>query len=348
MRPLILAANQPAQFYRGGAAIARLRGVSAAGERRPEDWVASTTTLFGQAEAGLSVLPDGRLLRSAIEADPVGFLGPEHLAAYGPDPALLVKLLDAAERLPVHAHPSRQFASRRLGCRFGKTEAWLVLGASGERPEVFLGFSQQVEREQLDVWAKAQRVDELLGAMNRLPVRAGDAVLVPAGLPHAIGAGVFVLELQEPTDFSVNLEWERFGLAGDPQLGLPAEVAFDCVDSAALAGSALERLVTRRADAAHAGVKRLFPVEADPYFRAERVRPDGSPVNSSPSFAVLVVTDGHGTLRSSDGDRLELRRGQTALVPYAAGVTTLDGDVDLIRCLPPKPEHAAGQAGASA
>ena len=66
------------------------------------------------------------------------------------------------------------------------------------------------------------------------------------------------------------------------------------------------------------------------------MRPSGGePVELEPSFAVLLVQDGEGVLRTEHGDALELGRGATVLVPYAAGGTTVEGAVDVIRCLPP-------------
>ncbi|HEY4153653.1 MAG TPA: carbohydrate kinase, partial [Pseudolysinimonas sp.] len=112
LAPLLLTANQPAdRFYRGGPRIAAFRGErggAASGDRVPEDWVASVTTQAGEASIGLTTLPatsagPGRSLRSAIAADPLGWLGPAHVETFGTDPLLLVKLLDPGQRLPVHA-----------------------------------------------------------------------------------------------------------------------------------------------------------------------------------------------------------------------------------------------------
>src|SRR5436305_12103630 len=123
MNPVELAPNQVHQFYRGGEAIASFRGIPSTDDHAPEDWVGSTATMFGTDGAGLSALPDGRLLRDAIAADPVAYLGPEHTTEYGTDPALLVKLLDPGERLPVHFHPDGAFVRDHLGAPHGKTEA---------------------------------------------------------------------------------------------------------------------------------------------------------------------------------------------------------------------------------
>src|SRR5439155_22539568 len=108
--PFLLGPNPIHGFYRGGAAIARFRGVPLDDDHAPEDWVGSTTAVFGEDTLGLSVLGDGSLLRDAVAADPEAFLGPEHVARYGADTMLLVKLLDAGERLPVHYHPADAFA----------------------------------------------------------------------------------------------------------------------------------------------------------------------------------------------------------------------------------------------
>jgi mannose-6-phosphate isomerase len=121
VRPVVLPPNGVPRFYLGGPAIAELRGTEAAGERVPEDWVGSTTTVFGEDELGLSRLPDGRFLRDAVAEDPVAFFGPEHAERRGADPALLVKLLDAGERLPVHVHPDGAFAREALRSPYGKT-----------------------------------------------------------------------------------------------------------------------------------------------------------------------------------------------------------------------------------
>jgi mannose-6-phosphate isomerase len=336
VKPLVLPPNQFHRFYRGGARIDALRGAPAGEDGRPEDWVGSTATSFGEESEGLSRLDDGRVLRDAVRADPEGFLGPAHAERWGAEPALLVKLLDAGERLPVHFHPGRAFARERLGLPFGKTEAWIILEAE-PGAEVHVGMREPVDPATVQGWLERQDPDEMLAAMNRVPVRAGDTVLVPAGTLHAIGAGILLLELQEPTDLSVLLEWQRFGVDGGAQ---HLDLGWD----AAL--SALERgrsePLTTAGDRAPQAVEPLLPAAAAPYFRAERLRPEHGPVELEPSFAVLLVVDGEGTLRTEHGDALELRRGLTALVPYGAGRTTVEGAVDAIRSLPPEADTEEG------
>lgn len=335
MKPVLLEANQPERFYRGGAAIAELRGAVNAEEWGPEDWVASTTTLFGQHTAGLSLLPGGELLRAAVEAQPATWLGAEHVAEFGANPALLVKLLDAGQRLPVHCHPSNAFAASHLDCRFGKTEAWAVVGTSGANPVVYVGFREDVDAGTVAAWVAAQDTSTMLHALNEVPVKPGDTVFVPAGLPHAIGAGVFIVELQQPTDFSVLMEWTGFAEEGDTSvhLGLGFEAALNCVDRSGWGASRLAGLIRETADQRGSSVD-LLGEQSLEFFRADRVHTE-SPVEFDPGFAVLVALAGSGRLTTQDGGVLELHRGNTVVVPHAAGPCRVDGDLVLIRCRPP-------------
>jgi mannose-6-phosphate isomerase len=338
--PIVLDANLPAQFYRGGAAIAAFRGVEQTSEFSPEDWIGSATHRFGQDESGLTRLPDGRLLRDALVADPTSWLGEPHVESYGASPALLVKLLDAGQRLPVHAHPSRDWARRHLDCPYGKTEAWVIIGCEDDSL-VYLGFQRDVGADELAGWVERQDEDALLGSLHAVPIRPGDSVLVPAGFPHAVGAGIFLVELQEPTDFSMLMEWQGFELDGraDGHLGLGFDVALGCVDRTGYGLERLRELQSAR-DAgpeSRAGARTVFPPESERFFRAERLRPRPT-VELDASFAVLVVLEGEGELQTASGT-LALRRGMTVLVPHAAGPGELHGDLEALRCLPPAPRR---------
>jgi mannose-6-phosphate isomerase len=341
INPVPLGPNQLRRFYRGGARIASFRGIAAADDYAPEDWVASTTTSFGEAEAGLTRLPDGQTLRAAVEADPGAYLGAAHVNRFGAGTELLVKLLDAGERLPVHCHPDDAFAVRHLGCPYGdhgKTEAWIVLPGSAPDAAVYLGFRSEVDEETLRDWTVTQDSAAMLAAMNRFEVAVGDRVLVPAGVPHAIGAGAFVIELQEPADLSVMLEWKPFGVDGRVQVGVDRDVALGCLDRHALDEKRLRRLHLRNAGTPTPGHPvSLLPAEADPFFRAEDVSPRGSAVTLEAGFSVLVACAGTGTLSTGHGDPVPLRTGDTVLLPFGCGEAELAGDVHVVRCRPPEP-----------
>jgi mannose-6-phosphate isomerase len=342
--PLVLPRNSQRRFYRGGRRIADLRGLPAGDDHVPEDWVGSTSTAFGEAEAGLSRLPDGRALRDAVRADPDAFLGPAHVKALGPEPRLLVKLLDAGERLPVHFHPGRAFAREWLGSEHGKTEAWVMVSADSGA-EVHVGFNSSVDPATVRGWIDRQDGEAMLAALRRVPVAAGDALLVPAGTPHAIGAGILLVELQEPTDFSVLMEMDAFGLEGDEQvnLGLGWERALEALDTSAWDDSrAAAMRGWRRPVEGRAGTFEILPAGAEPYFGAELLVPN--PVSElDAGFSILVVVRGSGVLATADGSEVPLSRGTTLLTPYAAGACRVSGQLEVVRCRPPDPGAGEGE-----
>lgn len=320
-----LPANQPPQrFYRGGKQIADFRGHAASASHEPEDWIGSVTTVSGEREAGLSRLPDGRRLRDAVEADPVAWLGPAHVARWGTDVRLLVKLLDAGQRLPVHAHPSDEFAARHLGHAHGKAEAWFILRGG----EIHLGLRKDIAPADLAHLVRAQDSAALLGLLHRVSVAPGDVVWVPPGELHAIGAGVFLLELQQPEDLSILLEWTGFDLNGarDGHLGLGFETALRAVNVQARTDDELATLV--RAAPPDGSV---FPPESEQFFRLHRhSAPQLTTLEAG--FAVGVVTRGELVL----GGRT-VRAGSTLLLPHDEGAVELSGAGEILLARPPVP-----------
>ena len=320
-RPWRLLPNRVSRFYRGGALLDRFRGVGDAVDTdRPEDWVGSATRAWTPpgvppTDEGLSSAQLGDEVRRVIDVvsvDPAAVVG--DLARVGPTTGILVKLLDAGIRLPVHAHPTRTFARERLGSVFGKAEAWIVLGTRdlpGEPPpHVLLGFSRGVKRDELRGWIDAQQTDELLAAMVDRPTRPGDVWFVPPGTPHAIGAGVFILEIQEPTDFSIVLETAGFPIdPDDASLRLGWDVMIDEIDRRGRADTEIAALRSSIDDG--------LPAAAAPFFWARRIvvdEGDESPLDVPPRFLIGVVTAGEGTVEAPGGE-LGVRVGDAFAIP---------------------------------
>lgn len=332
--PMLLPPNPVFRFYKGGDGIDRLRGLEpGSGPGAPEDWVASTTTSFGSETEGLASLADGRLLRDVIAADPTAFLGSEHVAELGSNPGLLVKLLDAGERLAVHFHPGREFAREHLHSNFGKTEAWLILEAV-PGAHMHLGLREPIDPATLRRWISEQNSAEMLAALNTVPVAAGDSLFVPAGTLHTIGEGITLIELQEPSDMSVVIERRYAGVGGDEaNLGLGWSTILPAAD---LAAATPIHISADRPDELSSTQTRLLPPAADAYFRAEHLNVrDDHPLELDAQFSILIGTGGALTVAGDEHPAIALAKGQAALIPYSAGVTTIAGRGTAIRCLPP-------------
>lgn len=342
MRPVQLRPNLVDHFYRGGAKIAALRGLPAAGERQPEEWIAATVSRFGSGDVGLASTVEGDLLRDLVAADPAGWVGTAAGRAGPADTGMLVKLLDAGQRLPVHVHPDRAFARSHLGCPYGKTEAWLVLDAE-PGAAVYLGWRADVDPAELAGRRDAQDGAWMLERMHRIAVSRGDGILVPAGSVHAIGEGVFVLEAQEPTDFSILLEWSVTTETRDgSHLGLGFDAAMGAVEHRAMPPARL-RALTTHVDLDAAAAASCLVAEADPFFRVDLVSA-GAPVPAG--FAAFVVLAGSGGVTGSGGT-VEVRPGQAWAVPAGFGAWTVDGPARLLVARPGRdwPGDLVGDGG---
>ena len=305
--------NRVRRTYLGGGRIDAFTGTGADisdGVPRPEDWMASTTTAFtGTLEIageGLGRLEDGRLVKEVIGALPI-----------------LVKLLDSDERLVIQAHPTVPCAKRLFNSPFGKTECWYFLPGTAPDACVYLGFKPGVTREKWKAAFEAQ--DGLLDMLHRIPVAAGDFVFVDGGMPHAIGGGCFMIELQEPSDLMVVAE--RVTPSGrripDAKMhgGVGWEKMFEVYE---YEGFTYEEVCARYVKRAAGGLLILGPELTDK-FEMWRVTGGGS-VTLLRGRAVAVVTDGAGEVNG-----LAVTRGDRLLIADDRDIV-VQGAVTLVVC----------------
>ncbi|MGO1538426.1 MAG: class I mannose-6-phosphate isomerase [Leucobacter sp.] len=336
MKPLLLPPNPVQHFYRGGDRIGALRGFTPETDHQPEEWLGATVPRFGEKTIGLAPTADGTLLRDHVAANPEQWVG--GAGSDEGDTGILVKLLDARQRLPVHVHPARDFAVTHLDCPYGKTEAWYVLDAEPDSA-VYVGWKADVDRDELDRRRDAQDSEWMLEHMNRIPVTTGMSMMCPAGTAHAIGAGVFVAEVQEPTDFSILLEWSvTTSTREESHLDLGFDTVMPSVSTAHMTATELEALLS------HEGTRppttepaSLLAAQADPYFRVLRAG-DAARTGVFPqSFAVVVaqsVDSADGIARIvSDQGTVELTQGQAYAIPHAFGPWHFEGGT-VLACLP--------------
>lgn len=322
--------------YRGGARIDALTGVEGGGNGYfAEDWIASDVkaSLPGLegGEPGITLTAEGMPLPRLLEAEGEALLGPAFLAAYGPRMPILVKLLDACQRLAIQAHPTVEFARAHFHSPFGKTECWYILEAE-PRACVFLGFQQGISRE---IWREAfEKQAGMLRWLHRLPVKAGDCFLVPGGMPHAIGGGCLMVELQEPTDFIVITE--KVNAQGEPftpermHNGLGFQKMLDCFVYDGLTEQALRARCQALPQELGEGLTRIMGPPLTDKFFMDRLRVQGCrTLQSGGSLRVAVVLAGEGTLGG-----LPARQGGLFLIPAAEKEIHFHGDLDVALCAP--------------
>ncbi len=352
--PILLEPNRVWRFYKGGKTIEQFQGKTADDSFYPEEWVGSCVQASNPGDhfrkgEGLALISKGLsepvTLKSVIEQFPEEMLGSVHVKTHGSNPALLVKLLDYAVRLLIHAHPSKDFAKQHLNSCYGKTEAWFILETRKEvkDPFVLIAFKEEVAKDEYRDILKRQDLDRMMKIMHRIPVKAGDVVYVKAGLPHAIGDGAFMVELQEPTDFSIILErhTEAYTFREDESfLGLDQDLVLSnliyrqySIDEVQRELAIKPTVQRREGESAE---YQLLGYDTTECFAGSRLDIRKQFDDSTHGrYHILIVLDGEGKLLHSHGE-IPLRRGVQVFVPAAVGdhQFACSSSMTIFKCLP--------------
>ena len=225
---------------------------------------------------------------------------------------LLIKLLDARENLSVQVHPDDALALRLEGQPYGKTEAWYVLAAQ-PGAELIVGIDGTPE--QIRAAAAAGRLD---GCLRRIPVKARDAVYIPAGTVHALTAGIVVYEVQQSSDTTYRLyAWGR-----DDVLHIEQSIAALSI-APQDAGIVSARTIAP-------GIERLVDSFA---FTLDRIQPgDGLIIPADPArFSCYTALTPCSI--AFEGGKIDCAVGESVLCPASAGALLLKGG-ELLRALP--------------
>lgn len=217
MAGVIRLSNERAwRTYLGGSKIDELHGVTSQGDNHfPEEWIMSITACRNAGrehitDEGMSKdVSSGKHLAKLIAESPEELLGKQHYESIGSTTGVLIKIIDSSERLSIQVHPNKEMAKKLFHSDYGKTESWHILGGrevDGEVPCIYLGFKKGVTKEQWKDVFERQDISEMLGCLHKIEVQEGETYLIQGGVPHAIGAGCFLLEVQEPTDYTIRTE----------------------------------------------------------------------------------------------------------------------------------------------
>lgn len=164
-------------------------------------------------ENGNSIIKNGSLkgmtLKVAIDTYGDELLG--HAIKEGEKFPLLLKFIDAKDLLSIQVHPDDAYAFTNENGELGKNEAWYIIDAEiGSK--LIVGLKDGVTKDQ---FMKAFHEEQLETVLNELEVKKGDVINIPAGLIHAIGAGILLAEIQQNSDTTYRVyDWGRIGLDG--------------------------------------------------------------------------------------------------------------------------------------
>lgn len=307
----------------------------------PEEWIASTVRAFNAGREdiveGLSITEDGKVLADIINQNPEKILGEEMCKKYNGKMSILVKLLDAAERLFIQCHPTVPFAKQYFNSDFGKTECWYILEAD-ENACVYLGFKPEITKAEWKDCFKIQNVDRMLELMHCLKVKKGDLIFVEGGVPHAIGGGCLLCELQEPTDYMVIPErTSKSGITlADAKMhgGLGWEKMFDCFCYDGVTEEELRNKFVSHKELIENEPVHIVDNSLTDKFKMDCLKLNGKfTLKSNPSYMAAVVTRGELTM-NCESKETEFHQGEQCFISADSGDIVMSGNADLMICMP--------------
>jgi mannose-6-phosphate isomerase len=259
----------------------------------------------------------GLTLREVLQRHGPALLGRDGMArGWAARFGIMVKFLDASDRLSVQVHPDDVYAAAHEPGECGKIECWVVVRAE-PGAWVVHGLKPGTTREQVAAGLQASHLDDLLAVRT---VKAGDFLWVPAGTVHAIGPGIILAEVQQPSDVTYRLyDWNRMGLDGKPRrLHLK-----EALEAASFSGTVLPTGGRgKTADETGLVIDHLVDCSA---FSLSRLVLDRRPwaADTRGAVAVVVVLEGTARLATAEG-AMDLRPGDTVLIPADAAEYVLE------------------------
>ncbi len=333
--PIFFERNRVGRVYTGGKLFAGLFGDEPKDGYLPEEWIASGVRAINKdstdPKEGVS-----KIENSDLYFDELLKKYPESLLGEGKSFRILVKALDSAIRLPAQAHPDREYSQKYFNSTYGKTECWTILDT---RPgaKLFFGFKDGVTREDFVAAIEASETDPdaMEKLMAEITPKKGEVYFVPAKTVHAIGKGCLILEVQEPTDFTIQPErWCGEYKLSDKEmyLGLTKDQAVECFDFGKAPQSKITPVVVEKGD----GIVRESVVSEKntDCFIINRTKLSGGAwqLNVENSYAVYIVTEGEGNL-CGEGYFRTIKKGDYFFMPAALmGQFSVTGNIEIVEC----------------
>ncbi|MDD6275904.1 MAG: class I mannose-6-phosphate isomerase [Clostridia bacterium] len=316
--PMFFEKNRVFRVYTGGKLFADFFSDDSKESNYPEEWVVSSVRALNEGSTdiheGISKIEGTEIyLDEAVKEHKAELLGDRE------DIGILTKILNSSIRLPVQAHPDKKFSKQYFNSCYGKEESWIILGTE-PGAKVFYGFKDGVTMEQfsnaIDESENSKTVMEDL--LVGYDVKVGDIIYIPAKMVHAIGAGCLLLEVQEPTDFTVQPEhWCGDYRLSDKEmyLGLTKKQALECFEIDKKYPIPLSSKALDSSD----GVEYLSVIDDSitDSFRVRMINFSGGSFTMDKGACIYVVIDGTGKISGNEYER-EIKKGDYFFIPEAA------------------------------
>ncbi len=292
------------------------------GKRLPRERTIGESWEISGLDGDVSVVGNGILagnnLEELIEVYMGDLVGDKIYEKFGLQFPLLIKYIDAQDKLSVQVHPDDALAAKRYG-GYGKSEMWYVLGLRpGSR--ALLGIRRgRIARTLCGTRGARHATRNSFSSESK----SGDAFFIPAGTIHAIGKGILLAEIQQASDVTYRIyDWGRTDASGKGR-----ELHTDLAADAIRFDNDIPYRIT-----AEPRTNEAVPLKRSPYFTVNLIGLDGAVERNHverDSFVVYMLTEGRATLGWEGGSET-VKKGETLLVPACIEEVTLTGQGKLL------------------
>ncbi|MEI0524698.1 type I phosphomannose isomerase catalytic subunit [Brachyspira murdochii] len=233
---------------------------------------------------------------------------------------LLIKLIDARDKLSIQVHPDEKYANKRHN-KHGKNEMWYVIDAL-DNAKLLIGLKENITKE--DLKRALYNKENIEDKFNYFDIKNGDAFYIPSGCIHAILGNAVIAEIQTPSDVTYRLyDWNRVDKNGNSR-ELHIEDSFNVIRD--INAFNLKSAKHNKSKDASLEINALFSNE---YFTADEYIVNGqySSKTNKETFEIIMVIDGNGSIESDiPNNIIKLNIGKTVLIPASLGNYIIKSD----------------------
>ena len=274
----------------------------------PSDKKVGESWEISGVDGNVSVVENGFLaendLNELIEIYMGDLVGDRVYDKFGVEFPLLIKFIDANDKLSVQVHPDDKLAMERHNS-YGKTEMWYVINAEKDA-ELISGFNHEMDKEH---YLHHLNNNEITQILNFEKVKTGDVFFIPSGRVHAIGSGIVLAEIQQTSDVTYRIfDWNRKDNDGNFR-ELHTELAVDAID--------YKKYDSYRTN--YTSEKNTSSeIEKCDYFQTnildfdQRIEKN---YNQLDSFVIYMCLDGESEIIYDENEKISITKGETVLIP---------------------------------
>lgn len=285
----------------GGEKIIPYKNIDSSQNKIGESWELSG--VYGNESVVANGSLKGFTLPEVIKHMGAELLGNDNYQRYGNEFPILIKLIDAKSNLSIQVHPNDELAAKRHNSN-GKAEMWYIVNKEPEAA-LTIGFNKEINIEEYKESIKNNTITDYLQKYN---IEVGDCFYLPPGTVHSIGAGAFILEIQQTSNITYRIyDYNRKDSDGNYR-ELHTKLAIDAIDF-----NVKDDYKSHYVSAKNSEINLV----SSPYFTTSAYEINKEQIidtSKLESFVVVICISGDGILTDSNNNEIDIKQGETILL----------------------------------